>query len=152
MLEKIRTWLNNESIDFKEVHHQVTTTSEESANARGEDIRIGGKALILKIDDSFKIFVLSAAKKLNSLAIKKHFGAKKIRFASKDELLELTGLVPGSVPPFGKPLFELDLFVDNSILENDKIAFNAGSLTDSIVMKRADYINLAKPTLLSFSE
>jgi len=53
---------------------------------------------------------------------------KKIRFASTEELLQLTGLVPGSIPPFGYPLLPFELFVDASILANEKIAFNAGSL------------------------
>ncbi len=65
--------------------------------------------------------------------------------------MELTGLEPGSVPPFGKPLIDLELFVDNSILKNEKIAFNAGSLTDSIVMRREDYINLSNPGIFDFS-
>ena len=36
-------------------------------------------------------------------------------------------------------------------LKNEKIAFNAGSLSDSIVMLRKDYINLAKPSIFNFS-
>lgn len=151
MFEKIKNWLDSNDIKFKEIHHEQTKTSEESAKARGEDISIGGKALVIKIDGSFKIFVLSASKKLDSSAVKKHFSVKKTRFASRDELMELTGLEPGSVPPFGKPLIDLELFVDNSILKNEKIAFNAGSLSDSIVMHREDYINLAKPSIFNFS-
>jgi len=33
-----------------------------------------------------------------------------------------SGLVPGSVPPFGRPIVDLDLFVDTSIAENEMIA------------------------------
>ena len=29
---------------FREVHHEPTRTSEESARARGEELRVGGKA------------------------------------------------------------------------------------------------------------
>jgi hypothetical protein len=36
----------------------------------GEDIAIGGKAILMKIDEEFKVFVLSAAKKINSPKIK----------------------------------------------------------------------------------
>ncbi|MCA9371552.1 hypothetical protein KC726_01505 [Candidatus Woesebacteria bacterium] len=136
---------------FREVHREVTKTSEESAKARGEDISIGGKALILKVGDTFRIFVLSAAKKLDSNAIKARFNTKKTRFASREELLELTGLEPGSVPPFGNPIIDLELYVDNSIVSNEKIAFNAGSLTDSIVMDTKDYLELSKPTIFNFS-
>jgi len=152
MFEKIKTWLTSQSVEFREVHHEPTTTSEESARVRGVDLSIGGKALVLKIGDDFKICVLSAAKKLDSEALKKYFGVKKLRFADKEELMSLTDLVPGSVPPFGRPIIDLDLFVDNSIVNNEQIAFNAGSLTDSIIMSVPDYLKVTKPTVLDFSE
>ena len=151
MFEKIKNWLHSESIDFKEVHHEITRTSEESAKARGESVSIGGKAIVLKVGDTFKIFVLSAARKLDSSAIKSRFNTRKTRFASRDELLELTGLEPGSVPPFGKPLIDLELYVDTSINDNERIAFNAGSLTDSIIMNTRDYLELSKPVIFNFS-
>ena len=152
MFEKIKEWLTAQSITFKQVHHEPTETSESAALARGEDLSIGGKALVVKIDDSYKLCVLSAAKKLDSGALKKHFGTKKLRFADRDELMELTGLVPGSVPPFGKPLIDLELLLDQSILQNQKIAFNAGSLTDSIIMSLQDYLKVANPLILAFSK
>jgi len=77
---------------------------------------------------------------------------KKIRFAQSDELMSLTGLVPGSVPPFGRPILDLDLYVDRSIVANDRIAFNAGSLTDSIIMGTDDFIKIAKPSIIDFSK
>ena len=108
--------------------------------------------MVLKIDDSFKLFILSASKKLDSSALKKYFNAKKIRFADKDELMGLTGLVPGSVPPFGGPILDLELFVDNSIVGNEIIAFNAGSLTDSLIMSVQDYLKVTDPVILDFSK
>ncbi|MFC1607231.1 YbaK/EbsC family protein [Candidatus Latescibacterota bacterium] len=151
MFDTIKDWIRSQSIDFREVHHEPTRTSLESAEARGEDLSTGGKALVLKAGDVFTLHVLSASKKLDSQAVKKHLNAKKIRFASKDELLELTGLPPGAVPPFGKPILDIDLFVDTSILQSEKIAFNAGSLTDSIVMKTDDYIEIANAEIYVFS-
>lgn len=152
MFQKIKDFLKENSINFKEIHHEPTKTSEDSAKARGEDIKIGGKALVLKIDGNFKILVLSAAKKLDSNLVKKFFNAKKVRFADQEELMNLTGLVPGSVPPFGSPIIKLELYVDNSIIENEKIAFNAGSLTDSIVMSTKDYIKISNPIIFTFSQ
>lgn len=152
MLEKIRALLNANSIDYREVEHSPTKTSEEAAKARGEDLSIGGKAIVIKVDNSFNVFVLSASKRIDSSKIKKYFHAKRIRFATKEELLDLTCLVPGSVPPFGKPIIDLKLFVDNSIVENDRIAFNAGSLTNSIIMSVKDYIKIAQPEIFNFSQ
>jgi len=143
--------LTREGVSYRTLHHEPTFTSEDSARVRGEDVRIGGKALVVKVGEDFRLFVVSAARKLDSLAIKEHFAVKKIRFASPEELLQLTGLVPGSIPPFGKPLLPFELFVDPSILDNERIAFNAGSLTDSIIMPVVDYLRIARPRVFAFS-
>jgi prolyl-tRNA editing enzyme YbaK/EbsC (Cys-tRNA(Pro) deacylase) len=152
VLESIRALLNQSGVVYREVHHPPTLTSEDSARERGEDLKIGGKALLLKVNDTFRLFVLSAARQLDSAAIKTRFGAKKIRFATAEELHEKTGLVPGSVPPFGQPVMPFDLYVDESVFENEKIAFNAGSLTDSVIMLARDYRKIANPEVFRFSK
>jgi prolyl-tRNA editing enzyme YbaK/EbsC (Cys-tRNA(Pro) deacylase) len=151
LLHNIREWLTAEKVSFREVHHEPTRTSEESARARGENLRVGGKALLIKVDDTFRLFVLGADRKLDNAAIKKHFSARKTRFATADELKELTGLVPGSVPPFGTPILPFSLYVDPSVFTNERIAFNAGSLTDSMVMPVSDYRRIASPEVFDFA-
>lgn len=151
ILDSIRRLLGDAGVSFREVQHAPTFTSEESAKARGEELRTGGKALLLKTDDVFRLFVLPADRRLDSAAVKRHLGVKKTRFATADELKELTGLVPGSVPPFGPPILPFELDVDETIRGNERIAFNAGSLTDSIILATADYLAVARPTLLEFS-
>ena len=140
-----------QGLDIKIIEHPPTHTSEESAKARGESMSIGGKALVLKTGDVFGIFVLSADRTMDSKKLKDYFKIRRIRFATKEELYALTGLPSGAVPPFGRPVFDLELYADNSILEKEFIAFNAGSLTNSIKMKIEDYIRIAKPIIFSFS-
>lgn len=152
VFDRIVRWLAESGVPYRTVHHQPTRTSEESAKARGEDISVGGKAIVMKVDDRFQLFVLSAALKVDTKSVRDHFKARSIRFATREELHDLIGLVPGSVPPFGRPILELDLFVDESVRKNDKIAFNAGSLTDSIIMPTGDYLALAKPSVFLFGK
>jgi prolyl-tRNA editing enzyme YbaK/EbsC (Cys-tRNA(Pro) deacylase) len=144
--------LDTNGVDYRRVEHGPTRTSEESAAARGEPIHVGGKALVMKVGDGFALFVISAALKADAGAIRARFGTKKSRFATPDELMELTGLVPGSVPPFGRPILDLDLYADESIAANDRIAFNAGSLTQSIVMPIADYMRIVEPVVFRFGQ
>lgn len=151
LLEDIRAWLKRENVPLREAHHEPTRTSEESAQARGEEMRVGGKALLIKVDESFRLFVLSADRKLDSVAIRRYFGARRTRFATPDELMELTGLVPGSVPPFGPPILPFPLYTDPSVFENDRVAFNAGSLTDSMIIRVEDYRRVAKPEVFRFA-
>jgi prolyl-tRNA editing enzyme YbaK/EbsC (Cys-tRNA(Pro) deacylase) len=148
VLEAIRALLDGEGVSYRQVHHEPTYTSEESARARGEDVRVGGKALVVKAGDDFRLLVVSAALTVDWGLVKKQFQVKKARMADREELLRLTGLVPGSVPPFGRPILPLDLFVDPSVCANPIIAFNAGSLTDSIILSVADYLRVAKPTVV----
>ncbi len=150
-LEKIRNHLNAAGISYREVQHEPTRTSEESAAARGEDMRIGAKALLLKTDDVFRLFVLPADRKMNSNAIRRHLGVGKTRFATVEELHSMVDLVPGCVPPFGEPILPFKLYADNSIgKETDKVAFNAGLLTHSIIMPASDWLELAKPERFDF--
>ncbi len=152
VFQKICKYLETQSTNFKQISHEPTFTSEESAKARGEDLSIGGKAILMKVDDSFLLFVLSASKKIDSKKIKAYLKAKKIRFCTSEELFTQTTLVPGSVPPFGSPIFSFKLYLDKSITLNNKIAFNAGLLTKSIVMEMNDYLNVANAELFDFSD
>lgn len=153
VFQAICSLLDKNQVKYKQLEHERTLTSEESAKVRGEDLSIGGKAILMKVDDTFRLFVLSASKKLNSKKVKEHFKAKKIRFANQDELLNLTGLVPGSVPPFGKEILPFELYLDELTgKQNERIAFNAGLLTKSIIMNMSDYLKVAMPVMFDFSE
>ena len=147
----IKQLLASNGVTYREVTHEPTRTSEESAKARGSDLSIGGKAILLKVGETFRLFVLSAAKKLDSQKIKEHFDEKRLRFATPKELQEMTGLVPGSVPPFGRPVTSFDICLDVSVTKNTEIAFNAGMLTTSIIMRMNDYLKIASPEIFEFS-
>jgi Ala-tRNA(Pro) deacylase len=152
VLDNIRELLTREDVPFREVHHEPTFTSEESARARGEELRVGGKALLMRGDADFALFVLPADRKVDSGAIRRELHLGKLRFASREELAELTGLVPGCVPPFGPPILPFPLYIDSAIESNDRIAFNAGSLTDSMIIPIADYLRFARPSkIFAFS-
>jgi Ala-tRNA(Pro) deacylase len=143
--------LHSQNITLRTLQHEVTLTSEDSARVRGESVAIGAKALLLKLDQSYALFVLSAARKLDSAVACKLVGARKSRFATREELLAATGLVPGSVPPFGAPILPFPLFADPSIVQQPTIAFNAGLLTFSVMMSSRDWLALAKPEVQSFA-
>ncbi len=151
VLTRLRDFLAAEGVTFREIEHEATLTSEESARARGEELRMGGKALVVKVDECFRLFVLPADRRFVSGAVKKQFSARKVRFATREELLTQTGLVPGSVPPFGNPILPYDLFADFSLRENERIAFNAGSLTTSLILSMDDYLRVANPSFLEFA-
>src|SRR6185312_9323290 len=112
---QIRQMLSHAGVPFKEISHEPTHTSEESARVRGESLAVGAKALLLKTDDAFRLFILPADMQLDAKRVKQELKVRSVRFATKEELFELTGLVPGSVPPFGPPVLPCELYGDSSI-------------------------------------
>jgi len=152
LTQKIKTLLDDNHIPYREVTHAASPTCEISASERGESIEIGGKAVLFKAKKSFYLFVLSAAKQVDSNKVRKILGSQKLRFATEDELEQQAGVVKGALPPFGKPLQPFDLFLDESILKNESIAFNAGDLTVSIILKVEDYLKVVNPKVFSFAK
>ncbi len=149
---RIRNLLESHNIPYREIDHGIATTCEDSARERGADIRIGGKTLLFKDKKDFRLFVISAAKQVDSKKVRKILGSQYLRFATSVELEKLCGVVSGALPPFGEGVYPYDLFMDESILENDEIAFNAGILTKSFILQLEDYLKVVSPTICSFSK
>ena len=113
---------------------------------RGVPLSSGAKALVCKGEAGFVMFVMPAHLRLDSRQVRKVRGYRKIRFASPPEVLELTGLIPGCIPPFGG-LFGLKTFCDRQLGDNETINFNAGDHGISVAMRYADYVRVENPEL-----
>jgi len=147
---QVKQLLESHNVNYIVKEHEPTPTSQDSARARGEPLKIGAKALIVKAKQGFIMAVLPADKKLDTKKLKIILGSKNLRFATQEELKEVTGLPPGAVPPFSQ-FFNIPLLVDNSLFDEEYMAFNAGSLTVSIKMKTNDYQMIVKPQTADFS-
>ncbi len=133
---------------FETFEHEPVRTSEEAAKTRpGYTLQQGAKALIVRAkkseaDKKFVMLVVPADLRFDNQKVKAVLNAKDIRFASKEEIIQLTnGVEIGGVPPFGN-LFNLEVLVDPKLFENEKIVFNAGDRRFSIAMKSEDFRKL----------
>lgn len=149
VFSRIRELLDSNGIKYKVIEHEPVYTSEQAAIARKESIKIGAKSLILKANDFFMV-VISGAKKIDMKKLRKFLNVKSLRFATPEEVKELTTLEIGAIPPFGN-LFSLRVYVDKDLLKNKEIAFNAGLHDKSIKLNTKDYIRLVKPEIGEFS-
>lgn len=145
--------MREKGISFKEIDHDSARTCEESATFRGESMKIGGKTLLFKdYKGDFFLFALSAAKKLNSNRVRKILKSPKLRFATDEELRNLTSCEKGALPPLGREFLPFDLYLDRSLAENELIAFNAGIPTKSVILKMEDYLTLVDPIWENFTK
>jgi Ala-tRNA(Pro) deacylase len=150
VFERLRTWLEQSGVAFTVLRHEPVFTSEQAAAVRGTPLSSGAKALVLKAGERFIVAILPADRKLDSRKARDGLGVKALRFATKEEVLELTGLQPGSIPPFGS-LFNLPTYCDPALADNPSINFNAGDHSISVQMSYADYAAAEKPTLLAIT-
>ncbi len=148
--ERIRELLQDRAVSFTLKEHAPVKTSQEAADVRGTPLHEGAKALVFAADDAVVLAVVPAHKRVGTRAFKRAFGVKNLRMVNPDELRELTGLPVGAVPPFGSVL-DLPTYVDRGLLANERISFNAGSRSASIVMACRDYIAVEQPTLGDFA-
>jgi Ala-tRNA(Pro) deacylase len=141
--ERLIGYLREHEADFQVLTHEPVSTSEEAARVRGTALEQGAKALVCRADDRIVLIVLQAHRRLDSKGFKRAYGVKNLQMIGADELLELTGLPPGAVPPFGH-LFGFATYVDADLLELPRIAFNAGRRDTSLILATADYQRLAQ--------
>ncbi|MFO1064152.1 MAG: hypothetical protein U0892_09840 [Pirellulales bacterium] len=78
--QRIVEQLQAAEIEFRSIQHKPTFTSEESAAARCEPLHVGAKALLLKIDDRYALFILCADEQLDSSAVKRELKVKSSPF------------------------------------------------------------------------
>ena len=148
---KIVALLTERDVWFETYEHEPVRTSEEAAKVRPEyTLSEGGKALIVRAkypggEKGFVQVVVQGDKKVDVKKVKEVLSLKDIRFATEEEVGEITGgVLPGGVPPFGN-LFDIPVLADEGIFQSKKIIFNAGDRSFSIGMKSEDYRDIVKP-------
>ena len=146
IFDRICQQFNLHGVTYKVLDHPPVYTSAEAAAVRGVDLHSGAKALIVKVEAQFVMIVLSADFSLHTKAVKQAMNCKNLRFANAEEVLALTSLKPGSIPPFGS-IFNLSTYCDSRLGDNASINFNAGMHSRSINLAYADYLAVEKPAL-----
>ena len=142
----ISALLTGQGVPFQRLIHPRATSAEEAARLRGTPLHMGGKALVMKTDRlGFVVLALRGSDTVFNRGLRQHLGIRRYRFATLEELEALTGLTPGCVPPFGRPLFDMPLYVDAQLAAAEQIAFTAGSHTHSIVMTTKDWLSASRP-------
>jgi Ala-tRNA(Pro) deacylase len=151
VFRRLERLLKQHRVDFEVLRHEPVYTSQQAAEVRGTRLASGAKALICRGDAKLVMFVMPADRKLASRRVRAARAWRKLRFATSDELLELTGLTSGAIPPFGS-LFGLPTCCDVHLADSQRINFNAGDHCISVAMSYADYLRVERPELGTFAE
>ena len=151
VFDQLNQFLTQASAKFDLQRHRPVFTSEEAAAVRGTSLSSGAKALICKADGQFVLIVLPADLRLASKQVRKAESIRSLRFATREEVSDLTSLVPGSIPPFGS-LFQLPTWCDRKLADQATINFNAGDHSISICMEYSEFARVEQPRMGDYAE
>lgn len=141
--------LSEAKAKFRVIEHEAEGRSERISAIRGNRPDQAAKAMVLDVRGGgggrrHVLAILPGNRKLDFAAVATLFEARKCSFASPDTAQQLTGCAMGAVPPFAlNP--ELAIVVDEDLLRNDTLYFNAGRLDRSMELDTRDWIAAARP-------
>lgn len=147
----IKEFLDQNKIKYLSIKHSKAYTAQEIAAAAHIDGRKIAKTVVLKVDGKLIFAILPATYKVDFDLLKEVLGSKNVRLANEQEFKDkCPGCEVGAMPPLGN-LFNIETYVAASLVEEEEIAFNAGSHTELIRMNYTDFEKLVKPKVLRFA-
>ena len=149
---KLKDYLDTNHVKYVTIMHSKAYTAQEIAAAVHIPGKEMAKAVIIKLDGSFAMAVLPASYKIDFDLLAKAAGAKNAELATENEFQNLfPECEVGAMPIFGN-IYDLPVYVSESLAEDDEVVFNAGTHTQAVKMDYADFQKLALPKVLHFSE
>lgn len=151
--DTVESFLSSAGVHYKLTSHAKLDGSAANASfVSGTSPAHGVKSLLLKLDErDFVLVAVRGADKADYKKIKSLLRTKNIRLASQEEVLTITGFMPGTVPPFGS-MFRLRTLVDRLVIKNALVACGAGSLTHTIELKSADLTQLKETVVVDIAK
>lgn len=150
-VKKLREFLDSQNIKYITIDHSPAYTAREVASSALVPRREFAKTVIVKLDGRNAMAVVPASRHVDLGKLAAVAGAQEAVLASEEEFQALfPGCEVGAMPPFGN-LYEMEVFVDEILHDDDDIVFNAGSHIQVIRMSYDDYQALVKPMVGSFA-
>lgn len=149
VFDRLVALLSEAKATFRIIEHEAEGKSAEISVIRGNRPDQAAKAMVLDVRGGgggrrHVLAILPGNRKLDFAAVATLFEARKCGFASPETAQALTGCVMGSVPPFALNS-DLAIVVEEDLLANDTLFFNAGRLDRSMELDTRDWIAIAKP-------
>lgn len=150
-VEKLKRFLDEHQVRYVSIAHSPAYTAQEvaaSAHISGKEV---AKTVMVHVDGRLAMAVLRATDRVDTDQLRSGLGAQQVALAGEEDFAgNFPGVDPGAMPPFGN-LYEMPVYVDETLTHDEQIAFNAGSHAELIRLAYADYERLVEPKVLRFA-
>lgn len=150
-VRRLKEFLDSQQIKYVTISHSPAFTAQQiaaTAHVPGKEL---AKTVMVLVDGKMAMAVLPASLRVDLDHLQEIIGARRIELADERSFRDkFPECEVGAMPPFGN-LYGMDVYVADSLAEDEEIAFNAGSHTELIRMAYADFERLVKPKVLAFT-
>lgn len=144
--------LSEQHVSYELIPHRRTQSAAAEARAVGVDPAHVAKTLVLTTAGSFVLAVLPASERIDLHKVRDVLETDEVQLATEQVL---AGAFPefelGAVPPIGGSGRDLVL-VDRRVRDANWVVFEAGSHEQSLRMKAADLVDVAKARVVDICQ
>jgi Ala-tRNA(Pro) deacylase len=147
----VQEFLRQADVGYSVFPHPRACTAKQEAAAASVPEPNWAKVVICFADGEPVQAVVPADCDVDFDRLASLIGVPEVRMATEDELDWLyPDCETGAMPPFG-PLYRQLVFVDERLVADEEIAFNAGTFANAVAMRFADFVRLTRPTIGRFA-
>src|SRR5215204_6095058 len=122
--ERLEAYLREKGVPYQSQHHARAITAQEVA----------------------------APHHVNPLKASAALGVREVHLAEEERFADaFPDCEVGAMPPFGN-LYEVPVYVDRALVEDETIVFRSGTHTDTMSVSYADFEKLVRPTVADVAD
>ena len=143
--ETVKSRLDALNIEFELVEHEAAFTTEQADKyIEGiEGVRTKTMFLTDKKKTQWFLLVMDDVNRLDMARFEEITGAKRMKMASAESLLEKMGLTPGSVSIFGllnNADRDINVYIEKAIINEARMSFHPNTNTMTLFLDTTDLL------------
>ena len=149
--DRLEAYLRDNQVPFQAQHHPTAFTAQAVAESEHIPGRLLAKVVMVVADGELVMLVLPATNRVDITQIAALLDVREVRLADETEFTAtFSDCEIGAMPPFGN-LYNVPVYVERTLAEDETIFFQAGTHTDTISLKYADFARLVQPSVADFA-
>ena len=119
-------------------HETPVESFEQAASDRNQRPEQVVRSILFQVrPEEFVMVLMAGREQVDWRSLRKLVGRSRMRMATEDEVLEVTGYRIGTVSPFGMKR-QVRVLIDSSVLREEEISIGSGVSNTAILLKSAD--------------
>ncbi len=149
-IDKLKAFLDEKAVKYAVIQHSRAFTAQEIAELTHIPGKELAKTVMVMIAGELAMAVIPASHRVDFKALAGVSGAS-VELADEGDFVErFPACDVGAMPPFGT-LYDMDVYVSDALIEDEYIAFSAGTHSEVMRLAYADFERWVDPIVGRFS-